>query len=199
MLLLQTVSYCLQSGWIVLYVPRGKQFSSPSDKLLRVIAATWIDSSVPYAYDPRSKTFHQQTIASTLLKSLTVNERKLAEIKLEKQVSIDGQTIAAGTSLVELFRLGRNEKLAVEVLAALMDVLGTQTQCVTWLCATKSIRSLITYRYPVLFALDEAQALFQQTTYRSPNYTILESYSLSGPLLALEYLSGRKSFVRHLI
>jgi small subunit ribosomal protein S29 len=54
---------------------------------------------------------------------------------------------------------------------------------------------MLSRRIPVLFAIDEAQALFQQTTYRAPDYSPIESYSLSAPLLALDYLSGRKSLV----
>ena len=48
----------------------------------------------------------------------------------------------------------------------------------------------------MLFAIDEAHALFQRSTYRAPDYSPLESYSLSAPLLAIDYLSGRKTFVR---
>ena len=121
-----------------------------------------------------------------------MNEQKLAEVKLDKAVLIDRQTYEAGSSVVELARLGRNERLAVEVLAAVLEVLGIQTKFVLpgyWSDADHS------RRFPVLFAIDEAQALFQQTTYRSPDYSPLEAYSLSAPLLALDYLSGRKAFV----
>ncbi|CAD6564388.1 MAG: 37S ribosomal protein S23 mitochondrial [Tremellales sp. Tagirdzhanova-0007] len=161
MLLIQTVAYCLESGWIVLYDPR---------------AATWIDSSAPYTYHAPSKTFHQPTIASNLLANLlTVNAQKLAQIRIEKAMSLGEQQFGSDTRLIDLVRLGSNEKLAVDVLASVLDVLSTQTQ------------------FPVLFALDEVHALFQQTTYRAPDYSPIESYSLSAPLLALDYLTGRKS------
>lgn len=48
-------------------------------------------------------------------------------MKLEKVVSLGGQKLEAGSSLVELARLGRDEKLSVEVLSLVMEVLGTQT------------------------------------------------------------------------
>jgi hypothetical protein len=50
-------------------------------------------------------------------------------------------------------------------------------------------------RSPVLFAIDEVNALFSKSVYRSPEYELLEAYHLSTPRLALDYLSGRKAFV----
>jgi hypothetical protein len=47
---------------------------------------------------------------------------------------------------------------------------------------------------PVLLAVDEAQALFMRSNYRSPQFDLLESYALSLPRLLLDYVSGRKSF-----
>lgn len=46
-----------------------------------------------------------------------------------------------------------------------------------------------------MLAMDEAQSLFSVSTYRSPDFKPLEAYNLSMPLLALDYLTGRKSFV----
>jgi hypothetical protein len=59
---------------------------------------------------------------------MTINEQKLAQIKLVNPVSFDGRTVEAGSSVVDLAKLGRDEKLAVEVLASVMEVLGTQTE-----------------------------------------------------------------------
>lgn len=50
--------------------------------------------------------------------------------------------------------------------------------------------------YPVLIAIDEVQALFSTSGVRTPDYKILESYHLSTPNLFLNYLTGKKSFVR---
>lgn len=47
----------------------------------------------------------------------------------------------------------------------------------------------------VLLAVDEVQALFMTSEYRSPDFTLLESYALSLPRLLLDYISGRKAFV----
>lgn len=51
-------------------------------------------------------------------------------------------------------------------------------------------------RYPVLFAIDEVHSLFSVSTYRSPSYELIEPYHLSTPRLALDYLTGIKTFVR---
>ena len=53
----------------------------------------------------------------------------------------------------------------------------------------------LTHRYPVLLAVDEAQALFSRSEYHSPQFDALEAYHLSTPLLVLDYLTGRKAFV----
>jgi small subunit ribosomal protein S29 len=50
-------------------------------------------------------------------------------------------------------------------------------------------------RFPTLMAIDEAQCLFTRSTFRAPDYSPLESYHLSAPRLALDYISGAKSFV----
>lgn len=47
----------------------------------------------------------------------------------------------------------------------------------------------------MLLAIDDFQALYQQTTYRDPLFHYVQSYHLSMPRLILEYASGLKSFV----
>ena len=59
---------------------------------------------------------------------LAVNEQKLSQIKLDDIVTIQERTIQAGSNLMDLIRMGRNDKLAVEVLSAVMEVLGAQQQ-----------------------------------------------------------------------
>jgi small subunit ribosomal protein S29 len=58
-----------------------------------------------------------------------------------------------------------------------MDVLAAQTEV------------------PVLLAIDEVQALFSRSEVRTPDYKVLESYHLSTPKLALDFITGKKSFV----
>ena len=51
------------------------------------------------------------------------------------------------------------------------------------------------YRYPVLLAVDDFQALFCRTTYRDQFFTPIQPYHLSVPRLILEFASGRRAFV----
>ena len=51
------------------------------------------------------------------------------------------------------------------------------------------------FRYPVLLAVDEVQALYSKTEYRNQQFERIKSYHLSLPRLLMEYLSGKKSFV----
>lgn len=57
------------------------------------------------------------------------------------------------------------------------------------------ILNLVLHRVNVLLAVDEVQALFMTSEYRTPDYTLLESYALSVPRLLLDYISGRKALV----
>ena len=50
-------------------------------------------------------------------------------------------------------------------------------------------------RFPVLLAIDEVQVLFDESAYRTPDNEAIESYHLSVPSLALDYIIGRKAFV----
>lgn len=180
MLLLQTAAYALESGWIVLYVPRGQLdvTRAPWMKLTVLAAAEWIQSSSEYRYHAETKSFHQPALAASLLDTLlTVNRKALSGITAEKQIG----TSAKGTALDEVCRAGVKSDQAVDVLVGVLDALGKQTQV------------------PVLLAIDEVQALFSTSQVRTPDYSILESYHLSTPSLALEYLTGKKTFVRPLI
>ncbi|KAK1921388.1 mitochondrial ribosomal death-associated protein 3-domain-containing protein [Papiliotrema laurentii] len=152
-LLVQSVAQALSAGWIVIYAPR---------------AQSWIDSSAPYAYSPETQTFHQPTIATSMLNSiLSVNGAALKQIKIDS------------TNLFDFIKdVVRDTGGAPKGLERVFDVLAKQTQS------------------PVLFAIDEVNALFSKSVYRSPEYELLEAYHLSTPRLALDYLSGRKAFAR---
>lgn len=151
---------------------------SPCEELIGCVAAEWIQSSTGYRYHPDSKSFHQPALASSLLETLvSVNRKALSNITSESQIG----SSAKGTTLDEVCRVGSKSEKAVEVLFAVMEVLGKQT------------------KVPVLLAIDEVQALFSTSQVRTPDYSILESYHLSTPNLALQYLTGKKSLVRYLI
>jgi small subunit ribosomal protein S29 len=48
---------------------------------------------------------------------------------------------------------------------------------------------------PVLLAIDDFQALFTKTAYKTPHFQTIRAWHLSMPRLLLEYASGRKAFV----
>jgi hypothetical protein len=50
----------------------------------------------------------------------------------------------------------------------------------------------------VLVAIDDAQALFSRSSYRTPDDEPVESYHLSTPLLFLDIIAGRRLFVSQL-
>ncbi|KAK8844749.1 hypothetical protein IAR55_006599 [Kwoniella newhampshirensis] len=166
MLMLQSVSYALESGWVVLYNPK---------------ATEWTNSSTHYIYDPTSQTFAQWQSAQQLLSTLlATNKDKLDAVKLSSTVELaQGKTVESGSSLSALVQIGaKDDRMAVKALDAVMSVLEKQTQ------------------YPVLWALDEAQTLFTTSKYRAPDYTPIEPYHLSTPRLALDFIAGRRAFSR---
>lgn len=109
MLLLQTVSYALETDWIVLYLPR---------------LSSTIDSSAPYTYHASSGTFHQPTLAIDAMRKLVDNNgKKLDGLVVKTAVG----PIKEGMSISEAVRVGaKDEKFAVEVLEAVLEAVGAQ-------------------------------------------------------------------------
>ncbi|OCF34889.1 mitochondrial carrier protein [Kwoniella heveanensis CBS 569] len=166
MLLLQTVAYACESGWIVLCNPR---------------ASEWTNSSSHYVYDSTTQTFSQWQSAQRILSTLSAtNGNKLEAITLSSDVELaQGRMVEAGSSLDTLVQTGaKDDRVAVKALDAVMAVLEEQTQ------------------YPVLWAIDEAQTLFTTSKYRTADYTPIEPYHLSTPRLALDFIAGRRTFSR---
>ena len=54
----------------------------------------------------------------------------------------------------------------------------------------------IVRRYPFLLAVDDFQALFSKSAYKSPHFETIKSWHLSMPRLLLDYFSGKRTFVR---
>ncbi|KAG8913323.1 37S ribosomal protein S23 mitochondrial [Tulasnella sp. 408] len=169
MLLLQAVNYCAQNDWILYYVPHG---------------IDWVNATSPYGFDYRSQLFHQHALASdALAKMLRVNGTKIAKLQLSEDIPVPGgkpgTVLTAGTSLETLAQHGvKDPLLAPQTLVLLMEELGKQT------------------RYPVLFAVDDFQALYNKSVYRDPQFKPVSSYHLSMPRLILEYASGKRQLAR---
>lgn len=166
MLLLQAVSYALESGWIVFYQPR---------------ASKWVNSSSQFAYNEEKMMFDQPEAATDMLqKLLSVNRKTLSKVKLTEDVVLSDATVKKGEGLDKLIDHGLKEDsdTAVATLDAVLNVLSTQTQ------------------FPVLFAIDEVQSLFCTSKYRRPDFKLLEAYNLGMPRVILDLLSGAREMKR---
>lgn len=141
-------------------------------------ASKWLDSSTQFSYNAETKSFYQTELSSQLLtKLLGVNKALLAKIELPSAVKLGSDEFKQGSKLSDFIAFGaKEERHAVDVLSTTIDVLSKQ----------KTV--------PVLFAVDEAQALFRTSEYRAPDYTRLEPYHLSASQLMLDLFTGRKSF-----
>jgi small subunit ribosomal protein S29 len=172
MLLLQSAAYARESGWVVLYIPRGTSFSSDEGTEL-IIASEWIESKTEYAYNSNTKLFNQPALASSILSSLlATNPTTLKSIKSKSQIG----KYKSNTSLAEICERAKSPD-TVEALEGVLATLAEQTE------------------FPVLIAIDEVQALFSTSGLRTPDYKVLESYHLSTPNLFLNYLTGKKTLV----
>jgi small subunit ribosomal protein S29 len=144
---------------------------------LTCTASEWIQSKSEYHYNSSTKSFNQSALSLSILESLlTINPQTLSSINSTTQIS----NFKSGTSLAEICRLASKSPAGdlVAILEGVLETLAKQTEV------------------PVLMAIDEAQALFSTSGVRTPDYKILESYHLSTPKLTLDYITGKKSFVR---
>ncbi|KAH9967455.1 mitochondrial ribosomal death-associated protein 3-domain-containing protein, partial [Russula dissimulans] len=165
-LLIQGVEYAASAGWLVMYIPR---------------AINIVNSSTPYSYDLRTQTYLQPVFAQqTLQRFRTVNEHALSSLVTEDKIDLeDGLSLPQGTPLLKLIDVGlKDQTFAPAALAALLESLGKQT------------------KIPVLLAVDDFQALFTKTAYKTPHFQTIRAWHLSMPRLLLEYASGRKVFAR---
>ncbi|KAJ1306829.1 hypothetical protein OPQ81_007814 [Rhizoctonia solani] len=162
-LLLQAANYAAANKWIVLYAPR---------------VISWVDSTTPYAYDPRTKTFQQPELAAQILGQFIAANSMLLSQDLQITQEIQNERLGAfskGTPLSTLLNIGqKDQSLATEVLEVTLEVLGKQT------------------RYPVLLAIDDFQALFCMSRYRDPQYQLIFAHHLSLPRIMLEYAIGKR-------
>lgn len=167
-LLLQAANYAAANKWIVLYVPR---------------AISWVDSTTPYAYDPRTRTFQQPELAlQTLGQFVEVNSAILRDANTQISSGIQNERLGnfpKGTPLLNLLGIGlKDQSLASEVLEVTLDVLGQQTE------------------YPVLIAIDDFQALFCISKYRDPQYQLIFAHHLTLARLMLEYACGKRTLAK---
>ena len=136
-------------------------------------ASEWIESKTEYAYNPSTKLFNQPALAHSILSSLlTTNPSTLSSIKTKTQIG----KYKSNTSISEICKSPKSPE-SVELLEGVLETLGQSDR-------------------PVLVAVDEVQALFSTSGVRTPDFRVLESYDLSTPNLFLDYLTGKKSFVR---
>ncbi|KAF9950414.1 37S ribosomal protein S23 mitochondrial [Modicella reniformis] len=112
-MLLQTVSHCLSSGWVVIYVPK---------------ASTWVNSSFAYNKVFDSTTFVQPTLASNIASQInSINKRALSKIVTSGAVKVGRHEIAQGTTLSALLEMGtKDPSAAQDVMEVFMKEMNSQ-------------------------------------------------------------------------
>ncbi|KAG9327104.1 hypothetical protein KVV02_008734 [Mortierella alpina] len=126
-MLLQTVSHCLSSGWVVIYIPK---------------ASTWMNSSYAYNKVPNTTTFVQPSLASALASQInSVNKDALSKIVTLEKAKVGRHEVEKGTTLSALLQMGIKDQLAAQdVLEVFMNEMGAQKNIPT-LIAVDEINS----------------------------------------------------------
>ena len=166
-------------------------------------AKNLVNSTTAYAYDLRTQTYLQPAFAyQTLQRMHTVNAHLLGQLQMQHDLVLEKQTVPAGTSISDLIQVAIKEKSKVHspiILDTVMKELETQTLFVFLLKVERRAFDtdlLNNDRTPVLFAVDDFQALYCKTEYRDPHFAPIKSFHLSMPRLIMDFASGKRSFVR---
>ncbi|KAG6856490.1 hypothetical protein H0H87_003958 [Tephrocybe sp. NHM501043] len=139
-----------------------------------------VDSSTPHEYDLRTQTYLQPAFSLQTLRRLQdANQAKLTALTTQKKHVFEKREVPLGTNLSDFIGVAVKEpSLAPLILEAVMEELSTQTT------------------NPVLFAVDDFQALYCRTAYRDPHFVPIRSFHLSVPRMIMEYASGKRSFAK---
>lgn len=143
-------------------------------------AVKLVDSTTPYEYDLRTQTYLQPAFSFQTLRRLqAANHTKLSALTTQKKHVFEKREVPLGTNLTDLIGVAMKEpSLAALILETVMSELSTQTKS------------------PVLFAVDDFQALYCQTAYRDPHFVPIRPYHLSVPRMIMDYASGKRSFAK---
>jgi small subunit ribosomal protein S29 len=157
-----------------------------------------MDCTSPYHYDARTQTYHLPVLSADLLTRIkNTNQKRLSQIRMQKDVVIErmGHAPKAGTSLLEAVEFGIRENFVSPlVLEHVLTELGAQTQCVDWHTSWYMISCWL-HRFPFLLAVDDFQALYCKSQYKTPQYVPINGYHLSLPRLLLEFAAGVRKIV----
>ncbi|KAH6887175.1 mitochondrial carrier protein [Coprinopsis sp. MPI-PUGE-AT-0042] len=177
-LLHQAVQHAAQSqDYITIYIPRS---------------ASLINSTTPHVYDLRTQTYLQPLASYQLIqKLLQVNHAKLEKIKLKEAVHL--------TQPIPAPELREGKREVFEVGMNLADVIGIALKDKSYGSSSVVLEGVLKGleaqdAFPVLFAVDDFQALFHKSAYKDPFFNSIKSFHLSVPRMILDYASGRRGF-----
>ena len=198
-LLLQAISYCSDEDWIVVSVPRGASLLPCVFPSLNPVTVTeFMDCTSPYHYDARTQTYHLPVLSADLLTRIkSTNQNRLSQIRMQRDLVIGRMAHApkVGASLLEAVEFGIRESFVSSlVLEHVLTELGAQTQFVDS-SPRRHMISCRLHRFPFLLAVDDFQALYCKSHYKTPQYVPINGYHLSLPRLLLEFAAGVRKIV----
>ncbi len=128
---------------------------------------------------------------------LLAQKSKFDDIRIDESTAMKYShlQIPPGAPLSQVVNLAQNELApAMEFLSAILEALSIQTTLVS--CFSFSAPQNSCFRFPVLVAVDELQAIYRRSEYRDPHFIKIQSYHLAFPRILLEFASGMRSFER---
>lgn len=157
-----------------------------------------MDCTSPYHYDARTQTYHLPVHSADLLTRIKqTNQKRLSQIPMQKDLVIErmGHAPKADASLLDAVEFGIRESFfSPLVLEHVLTELGAQKQLVDS-SAGRYIASHWPHRFPFLLAVDDFQALYCKSQYKTPQYVPIDGYHLSLTRLLLEFAAGVRKIV----
>ena len=157
-----------------------------------------MDCTSPYHYDARTQIYHLPVLSADLLTRIkSTNHKRLSQVRMQKDLVIErmGHAPKTGASLLEAVEFGIRESFVSPlVLEHVLTELGAQQQSVDS-SAGRYIVSHWLHRFPFLLAVDDFQALYCKSQYKTSQYVPINGYHLSLTRLLLEFAAGVRKIV----
>lgn len=168
-LLLQSVACALSADWVVVYIPR---------------LTTYINSTSSYVYSAEEKVYLQPDLARSLLSSIRGANSRAALQRVPVSLPEGMATAPRGVTITERTTL-------LDVLAAATDGDRPLTALASQQVLDVVLHALATQtEVPALLAMDDLQALYLPSLYRTPDFDTIQSYEL-GPIRSLlRFIAG---------
>lgn len=166
--LLQAISLALQQRWLVIAIPRGESL---------------VDSSFPYIYDQKRKSWRQDQYMAELLGRIAEANKDVLQLQnVSKTYNLDRHTIPEKSSLHKMLQIGAQDP------AIAHDIFDT-------FLAEVNLEG----RPAVLFTLDNFTITTVPSRYRDPAFSAVHAFDLEIMKTFISFLDGSRSLTKGVV